>query len=103
MRVDGAIPLPENLQPQKVERARAGSNPSSTAAVPSSQDQAQLSVSSGNIDQLKAMLASVPEMRQERVEALRQAMSDGSYQVSDQQLADAMHSELLTGDSNTPR
>jgi negative regulator of flagellin synthesis FlgM len=103
MRVDGPIPLPENVQPQKVERARAGSNQNSTAAVPSSQDQAQLSVSSEKIGQLKATLASVPEIRQERVAPLRQAINDGSYQVSDQQLADAIHSDLVTGDSNTPR
>jgi flagellar biosynthesis anti-sigma factor FlgM len=103
MRVDGALPLPENLQPQKVERSRSGSNQNQPSAVPSSQDQAQLSVDSGKVDQLKANLAKVPEVRQARVEALRRAVGDGNYQVSDQQLADAIHSELLPVDAGTPK
>ena len=66
-----------------------------SAPVDSSQDQAQLSVDNNTIQQLKANLSQVPEVRQERVDALRQAVSSGSYQVSDQQLSDAIGSDLL--------
>ncbi len=103
MRVDGPIYLPENLQPQKVDRSRSGSNQNQSSAVSSNQDHAQLSVDSGRIDQLKVNLASVPEVRQERVEALRQTIGSGNYQVSDQQLADAIHSQLVTADPGTPK
>ena len=54
------------------------------------------------MQQLKANLAQVPEVRQERVDALRQAMSNGSYQVSDQQLSDAIGSDLLGRSSGDP-
>ena len=103
MRVDGPIYLPENLQPQKVDRSRSGSNQNQASGVSSNQDRAQLSVDRGRIDQLKVNLASVPEVRQDRVEALRQAMGSGNYQVSDQQLAEAIHSELLMADPGTPK
>lgn len=103
MRVDGPLPLPDNLQPQKVGSARSGSTQNSSTAVQSNQDQAQLSVDNETIQQLKANLAQVPEVRQERVEALRQVVGNGNYQVSDQQLADAIHSNLLAGDSSTPQ
>ena len=97
MRIDAALPLPENTQTQKITRSGSSAQQSSPAPVGSDQDQAQLSVDSGTVQQLKASLSQVPEVRQERVAALRQAMSSGSYQVSDQQLSDAMGSDLLAG------
>jgi flagellar biosynthesis anti-sigma factor FlgM len=97
MRVD-ALPLPENLQPQKVEQSGSSANQSRLASVKSNQDKAQLSVDSESVQQLKVALSSVPEVRQERVDALRQAIDKGSYQVTDQQLADAIQSELQTGE-----
>ena len=94
MRIDGALPLPENLQTQKV--ANSGSAPQgSPASIGSSQDQAQLSLDNNTIQQLKANLSQVPEVRQDRVDALSRAVSNGTYQVSDQQLSDAIGSDLL--------
>ncbi len=95
MRVDGALPVPENMQPDKVGRSGSSTQQSRPAPVNSGQDQAQLSVDNDTIQQLKANLSQVPEVRQERVDALRQAVSNGSYQVSDQQLSDAIGSDLL--------
>ena len=97
MRVDGPLPIPENVQPQKVASSGSPAQQNRPASVDSDQDQAQLSVNNDTIQQLKANLSQVPEVRQERVDALRQAVSDGSYQVSDQQLSDAMGSDLLAG------
>ena len=95
MRVDAPVSLPENVQPDKVTRSGSPAQQSSAVAVNSRQDQAQLSVDGQTLQQLKANLSQVPEVRQERVEALRQAVSSGSYQVSDQQLSDAIGSDLL--------
>jgi negative regulator of flagellin synthesis FlgM len=97
MRVDAPLSFPENLQPQKVASSGSPTQQSRTAPVESGQDQAQLSVNNDTMRQLKASLSQVPEVRQERVEALRQAVSSGSYQVSDQQLSDAIGSDQLTG------
>jgi flagellar biosynthesis anti-sigma factor FlgM len=95
MRVDGALPVPENMQPEKVGRSGSSSQQSRPAPVNSARDQAQLSVNNDTMQQWKANLSQLPEVRQERVDALRQAMSTGSYQVSDQQLSDAIGSDLL--------
>ena len=97
MRVDAPLSFPENLQPQKVASSGSPTQQNRPAPVDSGQDQAQLSVDNETIQQLQTNLSQVPEVRQERVNALRQAVSNGSYQVSDQQLSDAMGSDLLAG------
>jgi flagellar biosynthesis anti-sigma factor FlgM len=95
MRVDAPVPLPENFQADQVTRSGFSTQPSGAGAVNSSQDQAQFSVDNQTIQQMQANLSQVPEVRQDRVEALRQAVSSGSYQVSDQQLSDAMARDWL--------
>jgi flagellar biosynthesis anti-sigma factor FlgM len=95
MRVDGPFSSPESLPPDQVGRSGSASQSNRSTPAGSGQDQAQLSVDNDTIQSLKSTLAQVPEVRQERVAALRQAMSQGSYQVSDQQLSDAMASDLL--------
>ena len=95
MRVDAPISFPENLRPQKVASSGSPAQQSRSAPVNSNQDQAQLSVDNGTIQRLKANLSQVPEIRQDRVDALRQAVSSGTYQISDQQLSDAIGSDLL--------
>ena len=94
MRVDASLSFPENLPNQKVGRSNNPAVPNPAASV-TSQDQAQLSVDSVNIQQLKVRLASVPEIRQERVDSLRQSISTGSYNVPDHQLSDAVASDPL--------
>jgi len=96
MRIDAPLPLPENIPTQKVTRSGSSAPQSSAAPAASTQDQAQLSVDSGTVQQLKSALSQLPEVREDRVNALRQAVSSGSYQVSNQQLADAIGSDLLS-------
>jgi flagellar biosynthesis anti-sigma factor FlgM len=101
MRVNGPVPYSENLQPDKVTNT-GSSNPQGQAApVNATQDQAQFSVDSSRIEQLKASLSGVPEVRQERVNALRQAISQGTYHVTDQQLAGAISDATLIGNGGS--
>ena len=97
MRVDAPISFPENTQSGKVARSGSATRQSRPAPIGSDQDQAQLSADNQTIQGLQAKLSQVPEVRQERVEALRQAVSTGRYQISDQQLSDAISSDLLPG------
>jgi len=53
-------------------------------------DVARLSTGSDAIQSLKARLADVPDVRRERVDSLRQAISAGTYQISPQAIAEAM-------------
>jgi flagellar biosynthesis anti-sigma factor FlgM len=95
MKVDASFALPENVGPQRV--GTTGPSPSQNQAegVGLSSDQAQFSVDGEKVQQLKADLAGLPDLRQERVVALSQAIEQGSYSVSDQQIAQAMSSDLL--------
>jgi flagellar biosynthesis anti-sigma factor FlgM len=60
-----------------------------------SRDEASFSVDKGKVQELEAKLVELPEVRQERVQALQLAVREGRYQVSDEQLAQAMFAELL--------
>ena len=61
-----------------------------TVQTPSSQqDGAQIS------PQLQERLAQAPDVRQDRVDAVKQARDSGTYNVSDGQLANAMFKEFF--------
>jgi len=58
-------------------------------------DEASFSVDKGKVQELEAKLTELPEVRQERVQALQLAVREGRHQVSDKQLAQTMFAELL--------
>lgn len=70
---------------------RGGSNASGSLA----DDTAQLSTDPVRVQSLAAQVNSLPEIRQEKVSALGQAVRDGSYQVSPEQTAEAVMSEMV--------
>lgn len=49
-----------------------------------------LSTGSDAVQRLKAQLDGVPDVRQQQVESLRQAVADGSFKVSPEHIAEAM-------------
>jgi negative regulator of flagellin synthesis FlgM len=53
-------------------------------------DVANFSTGSDAVQQLRAKLDSVPDVRQQRVNDLRRAIGNGTFQVSADQIADAM-------------
>jgi flagellar biosynthesis anti-sigma factor FlgM len=58
-------------------------------------DQVQFSVDREKVQQLKADLDGLPDLHLERVGVLSQAIEAGSYKVPNQQIAQAMCSDLL--------
>lgn len=71
---------------------QVGSTPASSAL---GEDQAQLSGMHAQVQTLVAQAAQLPDMRQEKVNALRQVVQAGSYQPTSDQIADAMVEHLL--------
>jgi flagellar biosynthesis anti-sigma factor FlgM len=55
----------------------------------------EVSLSETTVQALTAQLANLPGVRQDRVQALRQAIHNGTYQVSSRQLADAIQADLF--------
>lgn len=60
----------------------------------------EVSLSDTSVTALKAQLADLPSVRQDRVAALQQVVHNGTYQVNSRQLADAIQSDLF-GPSNS--
>src|ERR1700748_2559780 len=91
MRIDLTPPSMPDLDRSgsSATTAKAGSG-SSVSGSSEGNDSAQLSTGSDAVQALQKQLESVPDGRQERVSALRQAMSDGSFQVSPARIAEAM-------------
>jgi negative regulator of flagellin synthesis FlgM len=92
-----------NVQQDNVQQANTrGAQPSQTNGAPDNtqvdpQDSFQLSGTLGLVQQLKAQLAQVPDVRSERVAALRQQVQQGTYKPTNDQIANAMVSELNGG------
>lgn len=58
-------------------------------------DEVQFSIDREKVQRLKSDLDGMPDLRQERVAVLRQALEAGSYKVPNQQTAEAMSFDLL--------
>jgi flagellar biosynthesis anti-sigma factor FlgM len=89
-------PSPQETQPTDRTGATGSATQSaSTQATRSaigqeSGDQAHLSSDALQLSNLSSTLASVPEVRQSRVTQVTQAMHNGDYSVSNQQIAQSM-------------
>lgn len=66
----------------------------SPASVPG-EDQAHLSAGHVQVEALAAQAAQLPEVRQERVQALRQVVLRGQYNPGSQQVAGALFDYML--------
>jgi flagellar biosynthesis anti-sigma factor FlgM len=94
-----------NQGPQPSRRVTAGSAPNSAARGSSSasnalggeEDQAQLSGAHGQVQALAAQASQLPEVRQERVHALRQAILGGQYPPSPDKVAGAVFEYMIAG------
>jgi flagellar biosynthesis anti-sigma factor FlgM len=58
------------------------------------EDQAQLSATHAQVQTLAAQAAGLPEVRQEKVNALRQVVGNGTYQPSSDQVANAIFEHM---------
>jgi flagellar biosynthesis anti-sigma factor FlgM len=97
MRIDG------NQAPQSLPESGRAANPnaassearSSVGSSPLGEDQAQFSGVQGQVQGLTEKVLQFPEIREEKVNALRQAVLGGSYQPDPKQVADAVFAHML--------
>lgn len=93
MRIDlNPSPMPELERSNGSANAGKTGEPIAGANSSADEDVAQLSTGSDSVQALKAQLDSMPEVRQQRVDTLRQAIANGSFEVSPQRIAEAMTS-----------
>jgi flagellar biosynthesis anti-sigma factor FlgM len=96
MRIDPNSQSPEAVQSNAVQDAqkpvpqKADQDPAAAAAAGV---QVQLSTSSNQVAALAQQAANAPEVRTDRVDALRQAIQGGNYKVTNEQVAAAIYSD----------
>jgi flagellar biosynthesis anti-sigma factor FlgM len=96
MRIDAnqsTQPLPESGPTGNQSAASSGARPALSS--PLGEDQADLSGGHIQVQTLAAQVLQFPEIRQEKVNALRQVVLSGSYQLNPGQIAGAVFNHLL--------
>jgi negative regulator of flagellin synthesis FlgM len=79
---------------ESIASSSSAARPAQTAGKDDYGDAAQLSSSSLAATTLAAAASQVPEIRQEKVAALAEQLRAGTYEVSPEQTAEAMLSEM---------
>jgi flagellar biosynthesis anti-sigma factor FlgM len=96
MRIDsnqGAQPLAENNRSTHSSPVSADTRASSSTVF--GEDSTQISGIHVQVQALVARALQLPEVRQEKVSALRQSVLGGSYQPSSSQVAEAVFEHML--------
>jgi flagellar biosynthesis anti-sigma factor FlgM len=96
MRIDGnqaVQSLPESGRSDGPSLASGDAH--SSASNPLGEDQAEFSGARGQVQALAEQVLQLPEIRQEKVNALRQVVLGGNYQISSKQFADAVFAHML--------
>jgi len=76
---------------EAVDQKRDGAGPvKENRATTNGMDRVELSIPREQIDQLKKALAELPDVRPERVAALQENLSQGTYDVSGRMVAEKM-------------
>ena len=94
MRVSDSLSLPENQDVRSKTGSANGAKIPDQSSVGRTEDATDLSSDLQKVQQLKAQLAHLPDVRQEKVEALKKAVQSGTYEVDAGKIADAMLSDL---------
>lgn len=95
MRIDlnhGLQQLSESNHSDAQSTVAAGSSSASHVA---GEDQAELSAAHAQVQALAAQASQLPEVRQERVQSLRQAIQSGQYHSSPEEVAGAMFEHMI--------
>ena len=95
MRVD--LQTQQLETPQKAKAGRAAQPSPPKAEDETAVDRANFSFDQVRVQSLATEVMAQPEVRDQRVEALRQAVGKGEYAVSDGQIAEALMSDLRGG------
>jgi negative regulator of flagellin synthesis FlgM len=88
----GTEALPETGVARAQSKAGVAVNSNSGNAL--GEDQAQLSGAHTQVQALAAQVLQLPDVRQEKVSALRQAILTGAYRPDKEQVADALLNQL---------
>lgn len=95
MRIDWNAKTPPASNADEPARSNLGAAQPASGHMPAKLDAAQFSFDPSRVASLEARVNSLPEIRQEKVEALGRALREGSYQVSAEQTAEGLLAEIM--------
>jgi negative regulator of flagellin synthesis FlgM len=99
MKIDPKVQLPSEVQPEAIQNSRKTGVQQQTAAVlptavpTAGQDTVSISSTHSDLQTLKVQLDQTPEIRTDRVNALRQQVNNRQYSPSSANIAQAVISE----------
>lgn len=102
MRVDLKTYGTESTDNSKTDRARATPAPSEQGNETAAHDQTRFTFDQTRVRALESQVLAQPEVRQQRVDLLRQSVGKGEYAVSDNQIANAIIADLASGSTGQP-
>lgn len=83
-------------QPQPpLKKANQQATPQTATAQTPATDRVELSGDSQDVQKIKGILRNLPEVRLEKVQALKEQITNGTYQVDAYRVADKMLTDLL--------
>ena len=85
-------PINQGMKPLQSEKNSGDRGVSSPAAF---SDRVEISPQSRDIKKIHEILAATPEMRTEKVAALKKAIGEGTYNVKAEDIADKMMQEII--------
>ena len=94
MRIDPNISSAANNMVDGAAGKNPASAPNRTQDAQSASGASEIDPGFGKINSLKAELEKMPDIRQDLVDSLRQRIGNGSYNVSSDQIADAMIKDI---------
>lgn len=100
MRVDPKTYGTELVDNSKTDRTRATPKSGEREANIAEPDQTRFSFDQTRLRALETQVLAQPEVRQQKVDLLRQSLGKGEYSVSDGQVADAIIADLTSGSAS---
>jgi len=97
MRIDCHYKPQQVPESDQTTRSNSAGNNQAAARMQSGEDQAQLSGAHLEIQALASQASQLPEVREERVQFLRQAISSGQYQTNPEKVAGALFAHMASG------
>ena len=88
--------VPQIKTDNKVQKTKANPTAESSTTQAAPGDSVQLSSSSVDVQKMKSIIQETPSVRMDKVQALKQQIESGEYQVDPYRVADKMLMNLLS-------
>lgn len=88
MEINGTNPLAGPQKIQRLDQAKHSDRAEKNGGVQPEPDRLELSIQSREISQLDEMIRSTPDVREERIAEVRQAIENGTYNVKAEKIAE---------------